>query len=306
MIGFTALAALLAALGACAPAVTSCEPAEVVIETPVRVVAFCGAHPDDAAAPAIVASLAYDAGMYATAGPCNEPDATYSPAFTGQRYSDPATYMRLVELNASVGMKTVVFDARLWSPEMAVRTEAINFWLPVIEHVFAWDMGDEFDPAGPEWDILVTRWNIVLAEATAVTGVKPFTNHLPWAVGHALDTLPGSDELLSFDKYDGDLGQLIAAQVNHRVQTLMCAVNVLQHGPFAVSEQSIRDAIAVLAAAGCDWFLAFGGALPYAQPIEVDGERIFNPIPHFGDASLVNRYGAPTVWATAFKEATSS
>jgi len=69
--------------------------------------------------------------------------------------------------------------------------------------------GDEFDPAKPEWNILKTRWQTVLNDATVRTGVRPFANHLSWATDKALP-ICGTELLLSFTKYDGDLGAGIA------------------------------------------------------------------------------------------------
>jgi hypothetical protein len=82
----------------------------------------------------------------------------YSPAFTADRYVAPDVYMRLVQLNATVGMKTVVYDARLWADDFATRDSAIAYWKPVLANIAAWDMGDEFDPATPDWNILLHRW----------------------------------------------------------------------------------------------------------------------------------------------------
>ena len=61
------------------------------------------------------------AGIDATFGPCNVPVPEYSVIDTKNRYVEPEVYMRLVELNASVGMKTLVFDKRLWSDDPKVR-----------------------------------------------------------------------------------------------------------------------------------------------------------------------------------------
>ena len=43
-------------------------------------------------------------------------------------------------------MKTIVYDARLWSVDAAIRREAIEYWMPSLDWIRAWDMGDEFDP----------------------------------------------------------------------------------------------------------------------------------------------------------------
>src|SRR6476620_9869372 len=116
--------------------------------------------------------------------------------------------MRLVQLNASVGMKTVAY------------------WRPVLGHIAAWDMGDEFDPAGKEWDILKSRWAIMRSVVEPATGVAPFTNSLPFvdAISRTLTDLPGSERLVSFAQYGGDLGVGLAKQFDPRAR-LMCAVN---------------------------------------------------------------------------------
>ena len=71
--------------------------------------------------------MALAGGIDATFGPCDIPDPNfkppYSPAFTADRYVAPDVYMRLVQLNATVGMKTVVYDARLWSDDFATRDQ---------------------------------------------------------------------------------------------------------------------------------------------------------------------------------------
>ena len=87
-------------------------------------------------------------GIDATFGPCIAEGPDYTPETPGQRYVTPAEYMKLVRLNAQVGMETVVYDARLWSTNAAVRDVALAFWAPEFENIAAWDLGDEFDPDG--------------------------------------------------------------------------------------------------------------------------------------------------------------
>ena len=194
--------------------------------------AWCGAHPDDPAALASTTTMATVAGIDVTFGPCIAPSGPYSPAFPNDRYVDPATYMRVVQLNASVGMKTAVYDARVWSADPGERDAAVAFWSPVLEHIAVWDLGDEFDPDGPEWEILVERWTTVRDDVTIRTGIEPFANHLRWALDRALTDLPGSDRFLSFTKYDGDRGQSIALEFGSRTADLMCGVNAFDHGPY--------------------------------------------------------------------------
>jgi hypothetical protein len=254
--------------------------------------AWCGVNPDDPVAATAARAMALAGGIDATFGPCNIPTNDYTPAHTANRYVDFDVYMRLVQLNASVGMRTVVYDDRLWSTDPLVRTTAINFWMPVIANIAAWDMGDEFDPNGPEWSILKTRWAIVQNDAEARTGVRPFANFLPTttALNKALVDLPGSAELLSFAKYDGDKGVSIAQAYDSRAN-LMCGVNELDHNGLVATPATIRSGMDALKAAGCDQLLVFGGF-----PVYDDTDDFF------GDTSVVDRTGAPTNRAPATQE----
>src|SRR3954469_17771600 len=120
--------------------------------------AWCGVHPDDPSALQAVMSMAKVAHIDATFGPCYTVTSTYNanykvtdPGVEGERsqyrYVSPQTYMRLVVLNAQAGMQTVVYDNRVWSPTKADRDAAVAFWTPVLEHIAAWDLGDEFEPS---------------------------------------------------------------------------------------------------------------------------------------------------------------
>ncbi len=259
------------------------------LPVPVDTWAWCGVHPDDPAAAASAQAMAESAGISVTFGPCNVPAPGYSPAFTADRYVSPEVYRRLVEINAAAGLRTVVYDARVWSADPAVRAAAIAFWEPWTDHIEAWDMGDEFDPAGTEWPILVQRWNRVRTLVTPQTGVRPFTNHLYWATDEALRDLPGSEQLLSFTLYGTDLGASVARTHDADVGTLMCGVNAYDHFGYVPSPDKIRADMAALRAAGCDQFLVFGGHPVYASQV-------------FGDWSIVDRQGRPTVWAPAVLE----
>jgi hypothetical protein len=251
---------------------------------PVDTWAWCGVNPDDAAAPAAAQAMAFAGGIDATFGPCNVPRPPYSAAFTSDRYVLPDVYMRLVKLNATVGMKTVVYDQRLWSVVATDRNEAIAFWQPVLANIAAWDMGDEFGDA--EWPILKQRWTIVLNDATARTGIKPFTNVFPntAALDRALADLPGINGLLSFAVYDGDLGAGLARAYDPKAK-LMCAVNTFDFATPA----TVRSDSDALRAAGCDQLLMFGGFPVYDTP-------------NFGDLSIVDRTGAATGRAPAAQE----
>ena len=251
--------------------------------------AWCGVHPDDPAARPSARAMAVGAGIDVTFGPCNVPTPDYTPAFTANRYVDPITYARLVTINADVGMKTVVYDARVWSIDPAVRSAAIAFWQPMLGHIAAWDMGDEFAPDSAEWEILEQRWSVVRADVTVRTGVQPFTNHLVETTEAALRDLPGSANLLSFTRYTGDLGAPIARALDPKVTSLMCGVNAFEHLIFTPTAASIRADMAVLRAAGCDRFLVFGGQRVYGTS-------------EFGIASLATRDGDATEFATGVLE----
>lgn len=253
--------------------------------------AWCGVHPDDPAATQIAEAMADVSGIDVTFGPCNVPTPDYTPADTANRYVDPITYSRLVATNAAAGMKTVVYDRRLWSDTKSVRDTAIAFWQPMLANIAAWDMGDEFDPAGAEWSILVHRWGVVRANVTSVTGVPPYANQLPTqaAINAALRDLPGSEQLISFARYTGDLGEALIRQTDPRSVSVMCGVNAFTHSVLRPSAASIRADMTVLRAAGCDKYLVFGGQRVYGTDL-------------FGPSSLVERDGTATDWAAAVRE----
>jgi hypothetical protein len=259
--------------------------------------AFCGVHPDAPNADKGVRTLAMNAGIDATFGPCMPPDwSTYSPANPGSRYVDPNTYLRLTILNASVGMKTVVYDARLWSDDIAIREAGIDFWRPQLNWIRAFDMGDEFDPGGPEWAVLMARWRIMIDQVVPATGVGPFTNHLPYpeVLAKALVDMPEQRAHLSFDTYDEPFALAVTAEFDSQVNHLMVAVNALRHGPYAPTSANITRHMHNLRAAGADSFLIFGGANPYNGDL--------TPDPTFGTYSLFNRSGNPTAWANAVRQ----
>ncbi len=258
--------------------------------------AFCGVHPDAPNAARAVRTLARSAGIDATFGPCMPPDwSTYHPAEPGPRYVDPGTYQRLVVLNAGEGMKTVVYDARLWSTDSMIRQEAIDFWSPHLQWVRAFDMGDEFDPAGADWAVLVARWRIMIDQVIPATGIGPFTNHLPDAevLSKALVDMPEQRLHLSFDSYDEPTALSLTAEFSGQVNHLMVAVNALKHGPYSPTSSRITRQMQNLRAAGAGSFLIFGGATPYTADL--------GPDPNFGATSLINRIGTATMWATAVR-----
>ena len=252
--------------------------------------AFCGVRPSDPTARATAKTMATLAGIDVTMGPCNVPNSSYTPVNPANRYVDAATYRQLVDINAEAGMRTAVYDPRVWSTVKADRDAAYTFWLPVLDHVAVWDLGDEFQPGNTvQWNTLKTRWNQVRADIMVRTGIAPFVNHIPEAVEKALTDLPGSDQLISFDRYTDDLGASFARAVDSRVKTVMCAVNTYQHLIFEPTPDSVREAMSSLAAAGCDRFLIFGGAKVYDTTL-------------FGASSLADAKGGPTSLAAAVLE----
>lgn len=207
-------------------------------------------------------------------------------------------YLRALLLNASVGMQTVVYDAAIWSDDAVVRAAAIEFWRPHLAHIRAWDMGDEFDPNTPEWDVLVARWRIVIDHVEPVTGVGPYTNNLP---GHdvadaALAAMPEQARHFSFNDYtEGPMGEPVDvfAMVDHlgmRVGHLMCAVNALTHFQYVVTPAELELQTTMALDAGCDSILVFGGGQPYDTP-------------GFDHASFVGRDGTSTPLASALHRA---
>jgi hypothetical protein len=256
----TAIAILTLALAA--PLATACSPEEA--PTDAETWAFCGVSPYEPHADAITKSLSQDSNIDATFGPCLPPDwSVYNTMFPGVRYQSATDYMATVKLNAKYDMQTIVYDARVWSTDPAVRAEAIKFWSPVIGSIRAWDMGDEVDPRTPDWAILIERWNIVRQYVTPATGVGPFTNHMPWVLDQALADLPGSAAHMSYDDYIVENSLNLASQWNFKVNHLMCSVNALDHGDFHPSAKQLQADMQAHLDAGCDSFLIFGGYRPY-------------------------------------------
>jgi len=258
--------------------------------------AFCGVSPDDPSAQTAANNMHSVAGIDATMGPCLPYD-NYNPADTGTRYDTPQNYMRLLYINAKAGMKTIIYDQRLWDDNPFVRAVAYSYWKPVYASIAAWDMGDEFDPATDQWKTLVSRWKIMIDNTLPQTGIKPFTNHT-WihdGIGKGLIDLPYNNWMLSFDQYDYDQGVTLATKYNNEPNTtLMCAVNALQQlGLPTVAPTYIVNTMIRLRTAGCDAFLIFGGHIPYEKP------GVTGP---FGTSSLVNPNGSATSWATAVKQ----
>ena len=256
------------------------------VPTKPRVWAFCGVHPDDPSAATAVVFL-HAAGVDATLGPCMPPPVGYTAANTGTRYLDPLGYLHLVDVNAAAGLKTVVYDARVWSDDPALRQNARDYWASRASDIAAWDMGDEFNSTSPEWQVLVHRWNIVLA--TDTLGIKPFTNMVPGAdFALALTDLQGWTDTASFDSYGREVEY--ATKWSPYVTDLMCAINALDSAPFHPSYDLIKQTMLDTKAAGCDSFLIFGGHIPY----DTAG---------FTGSSLVDSMGNLTPWGAAVHDA---
>ena len=143
--------------------------------------------------------MAQAGGIDATLGPCNIPHSSYTPVDPANRYVAPDVYMRLVQLNATVGMKTVVYDARLYSGTASTRDTAIAFWTPVLANrrvglarvrprSCPCDVPFRMDENSHSWGL---------------DRVPPFVNFLPRDVlDNGARGLPGVERVLSFDNYD--------------------------------------------------------------------------------------------------------
>ena len=271
---------------------TACDPTTPRAEAETWI--WCGVHPDEPTALARAKTLHDVAGIDASFGPCLPPPVDYTPADPGGRYLDPAGYKRAMLNNAAAGMKTIVYDARIWSADSIQRQQALTFWQPYLASIRAWDMGDEFDPDTPHWATLVARWDRVMRYVTPLTGVGPFTNHLGSAavLNLALIDMPSQIIHLSYDAYDVSASLALAAQFNPRVDNLMCAINALDHSGFHPTNLGIESQMIDHRDVGCDLFLIFGGDMPYATP-------------GFNTPSLVYSNGSPTPLAEAvYKGAT--
>lgn len=257
--------------------------------------AFCGVHPDDPAADAKLRTLSNSAGIDAIFGRCNPPDwSTYTPANPTVRYMNADEYKRLAIAASRHGIKTVVYDARVWSSDPAVRQEALNFWMPLKDWVRAWDMGDEFDPISPDWQLLIQRWYIVLDHITPQIGVGPVTNNLGGQsiADAALRDMPEQAKHYSFDAYgEGPNGEPtgiidMTAHLRGRVDFLMCAINALDHSIYHPTPAKIEMQMQTGLREGCHGFLIFGGDMPFATA-------------GFVSPSLVNADGSATALAGA-------
>lgn len=294
----TAIAALTvaaASIGGCSQAQSTSHGrpmAEVLI--------FCGVDPYDPLAWKQAQALHDVAGATATYGQCLPGDSSYSADEPGVRELDRNGYAKLVEVNAFAGMKTVVYDAGIWSADLVYRQSVIDFWAQpsfyggrLLDHIYGWNLGDEFNPDSPrEWEVLKTRWNIVINEVMPLTGIGPMANQLgnQRTLDQALTDLPLSNIHLAFDMYLDDGGASLARQYNSRAQSLQCAVNALDHWTHGVrllpTPRGITDKMRELRDEGCDIFLVFGGMVPTGTD-------------QYGTTSLVNAKGKASTWATA-------
>ena len=238
---------------------------------------FCGVDAEAPDAETRTAALAAS-GATSTLGRCKLPSGPYTPATTADRYTSRHGYGLLVGLNARHGMTTVVYDPGVWSDDPAERAAALDYWRPVLPSIRAWDMGDEFDPAGPEWATLVHRWNVVLEHVTPVTGVRPFTSHLPERYGSldaAVRDLPGAADLLAFNDYDLTSAIATAARWAPRAK-LMCSINGYGMTGLSTTAEKIAGDTRALRPY-CAAILLFGG-----EPVA--GGPDFVPVPDWAPA----------------------
>lgn len=283
------------------PKLSTAAPTRATAARPsMPVIAFCGIHPDDPKAQQKANILARQAGVDTSMGGCMEPDlTTYRTPFPGDRYMTRDQYLRATVINANAGMKTIVYDAGIWSDDPAVRNEAIEFWRPHAAWLFAFDMGDEFDPTyAPDWDALIHRFNVIDTYVSPAIGIGGFTNHMSsdWILDRALADIPAQSVLMSFDAYGRTNGVPqssldTAAKYDSRTNNLVCAVNALTHAHYKPNAKEITLDMRLHRDAGCDFILIFGGVAPYRQDL--------SPDPTFGGSSLVTFNGKATSWAKA-------
>lgn len=265
-------------LGGCAGAGGNASPSRTGVREAITVIAFCGVDPADPFAWEKARTLAMKAGVDATMGPCLRPQLPgYTAAYPGQRYASRDTYAWLVDINASVGMKTYVYDPAVWTNP----AEAIAFWSTNdrMRWIAGWDMGDEFQE---EWSILKERWATVTNEVTPNTGITPFTNHFSWMAEQGLADFGQT----SFDLYDVAGAIALAEHLAPMTDQLTCAFNALKHAGFDPTPASVKWTMQALRNAGCDRLLMFGGEMP----INTDG---------FTAPSLVTWNGKATKLAAA-------
>ena len=264
------------------------------------VIIFCGIHPDDPKAQAKANILARQAGADVSMGGCMPPDwANYTTANPGKRYMTRDQYLRATVINANAGMKTIVYEPGIWSDDEAVRNEAIEFWRPHAAWLFAFDMGDEFDPTyAADWDALVHRFDVIDTFVSPAIGIGGFTNHMSydWVLDRALADIPAQSVLMSYDVYGRTNGVPqesldTAARYAGRTNNLVCAVNALTHAHYKPNAREIKLDMQLHRDAGCDFILIFGGVAPYLDDL--------SPDPVFGGNSLVTWNGKATSWAKA-------
>lgn len=272
---------------------------QTVVRHEATTIIFCGIHPDDPQAQRKANAIARQAGGDVMMGACLEPDwSVYTVSEPGQRYMNREQYLRAMVINANAGMKTIVYDAAIWSTDPAVRNQAIEFWRPHTAWLWAFDMGDEADPAGADWQTMIDRWAIIDEYVTPELGVGAFTNHLgiDAVLAQAMIDFSSHKVLMSFDAYGRTNGvpQLsldLARKYDSQTNNLVCAINALTHAHFKPNATEIRNDMLMHRDAGCDLFLIFGGVAPYKQDL--------SPDPYFGGSSLVRYNGSVTTWAKA-------
>jgi len=252
------------------------RPAHSIGGTEIPTVAFCGPDMGDRAVAAKALESMSKMGVDVVAERCKVPRPGYTPATPQDRYATPDEYRRLAGLAAHYGMMTLVYDPALSATDRLTRATATVDWLPYREHVWAVDLGDEFDPRSPEqWGDLVGRWDRVSDAFT------PYTNHLPWLDAWVKASVDLDGPLYSFDEYDVDKAVVLADFLKD-VPTLMCYVNAMTTVGKTATSESIATDSTRLVGAGCDIIGLFGGFPVYGTD-------------DFGTTSLVDRFGNSTM-----------
>lgn len=177
-------------------------------QTEVDVFAFCSPE----FGPTFQADLnaMVDIGVTVMHGPCRQPPSDYSPLEPGVRYASVSEYRYLVISNAIRGVKTVVYDPRVWSESYSTRIEAIRYWKAYAYWIEAWDLGDEpninHEQAGKADETIgfSVRWSNMRMVVHAL-GVEGLTN-IPPVLGerymrNVLDNMFPGTERIGFNIY---------------------------------------------------------------------------------------------------------
>ena len=153
----------------------STAPASAAIPTPPQTVdawAWCGVNPDDPGRQRPCVRWRKPVGSTRRSGRATSPR---SPTRRQTRTigTSPDIYMRLVQLNATVGMKTIVYDERLWYPQMQCRGNRI-LDTRAVQHRRDWATNN---PDGPEWTVLKNSVGVTVRRRTG--DGRPAVRQLP-------------------------------------------------------------------------------------------------------------------------------